>query len=59
MGALRGATIGAAGGEVIEPFGGGVPGAIAGGFVLGVIGAGSGVLLGAAVAAACAGLGAY
>jgi len=44
VGAVNGARAGAVGGEFLEPFGGGVPGAAAGAVVGGIFGAAAGVL---------------
>jgi hypothetical protein len=58
-GTVRAGAVGFIGGEITEPVGGGIFGALIFGFIGGVAGAGGGVLKGAAIAAGCALAGAY
>lgn len=59
IGAVRVGYAGFIGGEGLEPLGGGIPGALLGGFIGGVAGAGGGVFTGSAIAIGCSLAGAY
>jgi RHS repeat-associated protein len=59
VGAVRGGAAGFAGGEVLDPFGGGIAGAILGAFIGGTVGAGAGAFTGSAIALGCSLAGAY
>lgn len=55
----EGAVGGAAVGEIVEPLGGGIPGAVVGGYIVAHIGFIDGTIKGAIAAGTCQALGVY